>query len=502
MLSSGIRQVLTLLLTFASRTVFIHILGSEYLGLNGLFSNILSILALSELGIGSAISFYLYKPIATKDEERIVSLMSFYKRCYQVVGLIILGIGSAIIPFLPKLVNFETELPVNLYLVYFLYLLNTASTYLVFAYKQTLLIADQKQYKIEKINIVFVIINCALDIVVLIIFRNYIAYLIEKLFATLLKNMCIARKADKEYPFLHNGKHNPITKTERKVFFKSIGSAALFRIGSTLFNATDNLIISVMLGTVIVGYYSNYYLIISQVAVIINIIITSFVAGIGDIIARENKEKQYLVFEQLDFAVYFIAVIFTSCLFQLLNSFMKLWLWKTDPNYVLNQSIVLCLCISFYFDSTTQILNAFREGSGHFKIGSALQVFGGIANIFLSILLGRYWSLTGIFAATIISKGFVTVLPFAYNVGKDVFGKSGLLFILKYIKEFVIMIFIVTVLWFSASYFHMKGIKYFIVECMLALIIPSVLLLIIYRNNPYKDALFDKIKDIARKIRS
>lgn len=502
MLSSGIRQILTLLLTFASRTVFIHILGSEYLGLNGLFSNILSILALSELGIGSAISFYLYKPIATKNEERIVSLMSFYKRCYQVVGLIILGVGSAIIPFLPRLVNFETELPVNLYLVYFLYLLNTASTYLVFAYKQTLLIADQKQYKIEKINIAFVFINCALDIVVLIIFRNYIAYLIEKLFATLLKNMCIAIKADKEYPFLNSGKHDPIAKTEKKSFFKSIGSVALFRIGSTLFNATDNLIISVMLGTVIVGYYSNYFMIISQIAIIINMIITSFSAGIGDIIARENRDKQYFVFKQLDFAVYFIAVVFTSCLFQLLNSFMKIWLWKTDPNYVLSQSVVLCLCISFYFDSTTQILNSFREGSGNFKTGSTLQIFGGITNIILSILLGKIWGLTGIFVATIISKGFVTVLPFTYNVGKDVFGKSGFSFILNYVKGFAVMIFVVTVLWFSANYFHMKGIGYFIVECLLALIIPTILLLIIYRKNPYKYALFDKIKGIVRKIRS
>ena len=146
--TSGVRQGLTLMLTFVSRTIFIKILGAEYLGLNGLFTNILSILALSELGIGSAISFYLYKPIAEKNIERIKSLMVFYKKCYRIVGGMILVLGSAIIPILPKVVNFDQDLPVNLYVIYFLYLLNTASSYLFFAYKQALVTANQEQYKI------------------------------------------------------------------------------------------------------------------------------------------------------------------------------------------------------------------------------------------------------------------------------------------------------------------------------------------------------------------
>ena len=196
--SSGIRQALTLIMTFVSRTIFIKVLGAEFLGLNGLFTNILSILALSELGIGSAISFYLYRPIAEKNIDRIKSLMIFYKKCYRIVGLIIILLGSMIMPILPKVVNFNQAVPVNLYLVYFLYLLNTASSYLFFAYKQALVIANQEQYKIEKINIYFTFINCFVDIMVLVIFKDYYAYLIFKFLLVLLKNLITANKIDKE----------------------------------------------------------------------------------------------------------------------------------------------------------------------------------------------------------------------------------------------------------------------------------------------------------------
>lgn len=240
--TSGVRQALTLLLTFASRTVFIYILGAGYLGLNGLFSNILSILALSELGIGTAISFYLYKPLADQDKERIKTLMKFYKLCYRVVGISIIALGCCVMPALPMLVNFDQGAPVNLYLVYFLYLLNTASSYLFFAYKQALVIANQEQYKIEKINIWFTFINCFVDILVLIIAQDYISYLIAKTILVFAKNFVIARKIDREYPFLKEKDVNPLQKGEVICFFKDIGAVALFRVGSTLYNATDNII--------------------------------------------------------------------------------------------------------------------------------------------------------------------------------------------------------------------------------------------------------------------
>ncbi|SEW42028.1 lipopolysaccharide biosynthesis protein [[Clostridium] fimetarium] len=479
-LTSGVRQILTLVLTFVSRTVFIKILGAEYLGLNGLFSNILSLLALSELGIGAAISFYLYQPLADNDIERIKTLMKFYKICYRVIGLAIVGIGCCIMPFLAYMVNFDQGVPGNLYLVYFIYLLNTASSYSFFAYKQALVTANQEQYKIENINIAFSFINCLADIIVLIIARNFVVYLIVKLLLVMLKNVIIAIKINKEYPYLKEKNVQPLKKKEVMIFFKDVGAVAIFKSGSTLFNATDNIVISMLLGTVVVGYYSNYFMIISQITIIINIIVRSFAAGIGNVIAKESKERHFAIFKQIDFLVYFVVTVCTACFFQLLNSFVKIWIGNIDANYVLSQSVIIFLCMNFFFDGTTQIMNSFREGSGNFSTGKYLQIFGGIVNIILSVVLGKIFGLSGIFAATVISKGFITLLPFMVGISKDVFDKGKYTILLKYIKNGIVAFLSIALLWFTCTSIHMTDIAGFVLECILSILIPSFVLIVVF----------------------
>lgn len=501
MLTSGIRQVLTLSLTFVSRTVFIHILGAEYLGVSGLFANILSLLALSELGIGTAISFYLYKPLVDKDVERIRSLMRFYKMCYRIVGLAIMGIGCCLIPLLPFLVKFEQNVSINLYLVYLLYLSNTASSYLFFAYKQALVIADQRQYEIETINIAFVLINCLVDIILLAISHDYIIYLVGRLLSSLTKNIVIARKIDRKYPYLREKDVVPVSRQEIAVFFKDIRDVSLFRIGSALFNMTDNIIISVLLGTVVVGYYSNYFLVLSQISVVIGMIIRSVSAGIGNVVAKEDREKQYHIFRQLDFGVYCIVVVCTSCLCQLLDSFMKLWVGGISQDYILGQVTVVLLCISFYLDGTTQIMNAFREASGCFATGKVLQLVGGVANIFLSVVLGKVLGLPGIFAATVISKGCITVVPFMIGVSQDVFGKRWSTIIRDHMTKGLVMLIDIALLWMFCRPIHMKKAVDFLAECVMAMVIPTAVLLAAFWRRPEMKALICRIMSVYRKVR-
>lgn len=237
LLTSGIRQVSSVLFQFLSRTVFIYVLGKEYLGLNGLFTNILTLLSLSELGIGVAITYYLYEPLASNDKERIGSLMQFYKKCYNVVGIVILSVGCSLMPFIDKLVNFEQQLPENLYIVYLLFLFQSASTYFFFAYKQTLITADQKLYKIEKINIAYLILGCLVDVIVLLLFRSYLLYLVLKVILVILKNISISITVDKEYPFLKDIKAEKLHRDEIKRFFKDVYSVSIFKVGSVFFNS-------------------------------------------------------------------------------------------------------------------------------------------------------------------------------------------------------------------------------------------------------------------------
>ena len=230
----GIRQGLTVVLTFLSRTVFINILGAEILGVSGLFTNILSLLALSELGIGTAITFYLYKPVAEHDVERINQLMLFYKKCYKIVGGAILVVGMAVIPFLDKIINFDQAIDVNIYWVYAIYVFNIASTYLFWGYKQSIFFANQQQYKIEKTNIFFAIFNCLAEILTLVITGDFYLYLIAQLLVTLVKNYAIGKKADKEYPYLKNKVEKKIEKEEVKKLFTDIYQVAIFKLGSQL----------------------------------------------------------------------------------------------------------------------------------------------------------------------------------------------------------------------------------------------------------------------------
>lgn len=486
--TGGMRQLTTLLANFISRTVFIVTLGADYLGLNSLFSGILAMLALSELGIGSAIAFRLYKPIANDNKKRILALLHFYKICYRCIGLFMIALGCALLPFLHLLVNFPEGLNVNLYIVFLLYVLNTATTYLLFAYKQTFALASQKQYVVERVNTLFIILGLLVDIVVLLIFRWYLAYLLARLAVTILKNLTMSHVLNKHHPILTEKTKETLLREEKISFFKDAANSAIFRVGSTLFNATDAIIISIVLGTINVGYYSNYQLIFSQTMVVINIIILSITAGVGDVIAKESKRKQTEVFRELDFAVYMVVSVFAICLFQCTNTFIALWLGHIDNAYVLPQVIVTLFCINFFFDGTTQVLNTFREGSGNFKVCRSLQLAGGIANIVLSVILGIAYGLPGIIAATVISKACITYIPFLVLVGKRVLGFASTTLVRSYFLRLIVVIFLGGTDWLLCSWLTDNSLLGLFLKIIISLLISIGGLAIIYhRNNQMKE---------------
>lgn len=493
MAMSSVRQLLTILFTFVSRTVFIYILGAEYLGLNGLFSNILSILALSELGIGSAIAFYLYKPLVDKDTDRIKVLMNFYHRCYNYVGLAILGLGCCLMPFLHYLVNLEQSLPENLHLIYFIFILQNSCTYFFFAYKQTLVSANQELYKIEKYNIAFTLINCITDIVVLLIFRNFIAYLLFKLALVIVKNIVISNKINREYPYITHPCDGKLTKDEKHRFFKDLYSISIFKVGSTLYNTFSNLIISIMIGTVVVGYYSNYFLITSQVSVVYMLIMTAISAGVGNVIVKEPQERQIKIYNKLSLVTFFVYSLFTICLFQLLNSFMNIWLGGVDRSYILNQWVVLFICLNFYIDASCQLDNVFRNAGGHFKIGRYLQIWGGLLNVALAIPLCYFYGLAGIFAAQVLSKLFTSYFPFILNVQKVVLGFSRKTVMITWAKRFLLLIGIGTIVWLLCLPLHETTFLNFMFESLITVFLAVGTLWMVF----HKDENFVLMKDMA-----
>ena len=483
MMLSGMRQVFTILLAFVSRTVFIYTLGAEYLGLNGLFSNILSILALSELGIGAAIAFYLYKPLVDKDIERIKILMKFYCKCYNYVGLASLVLGCCLMPFLHYLVNLEQALPENLYIIYFIFILQNACTYFFFAYKQTLVSANQELYKIEKYNIAFSFINCITDIVILLIFRNFIVYLLFKLVLVIVKNLVISNKINHEYPYITHPCTGQLTKAERHQFFRDLYSISVFKIGSTFYNTLSNLIISIMIGTVAVGYYSNYFLITSQVTVIYILIMTAISAGVGNVMACEPKNRQIKIYNKLSLITFLIYSLFTICLFQLFNSFMNVWLGAMEHDYILSQWVVLFICLNFYIDTSCQLDNVFRNAGGYFKIGQYLQVGGGLFNVVLAIPLCHFYGLAGIFAAQMFSKLLISYFPLILKVQKTIFGFKQKMVMVIWVKRFLTFIGIGAIVWLLCLPIHETTLLNFLYEVVITLLVTIVLLCLVFHKD-------------------
>lgn len=281
--------LITTLLGFISRTVFINTLGVTYLGVNGLMISVLSMLSLAELGVGTAITFSLYKPLAEKDTEKVNALMAFYKKFYRIIGLIIFALGLLFMLFLKYIVKDAHGIS-NLYLIYFIFLVDTSYTYF-FSYKRTLITADQKAYLLVPFTTGFYSLMIGARIAVLILFQNYIIYLLIQLIVGLAENILINRYIDRKYTFLKDKSEQRIPKSEMVVITKNVKAMFLHKLGDYAVNGTDNIIISAFVSVTVVGLYSNYLLVITAVNTFLLLIFDSATASFGNLIAQETRGK-------------------------------------------------------------------------------------------------------------------------------------------------------------------------------------------------------------------
>lgn len=483
-ISSGLLfRLLSLLVNFTSRTVFIKVLGDGCLGLNGLFTSVLSMFSLAELGIGQAITYYMYKPIAEQDEDKLASLIQFYKLCYRIIGMAILLIGLLLIPVLPKLVNLETDTGYNLYLIYILYLINTAISYLFFSYPQTVLSANQKQYITNRVESRFVVISAICEMLFLVLTKNYIAYLLVRIVVAVIKNIILAYKASRLYPYIKKRNASRIESKEIKEMFKDVYAIFIVRISSQLFNSTDNLFISAMFGTVLAGYNSNYLMIINAIYGVISTLIYSFSGSIGNLYATSSKEKTESVFSILDFFNRWVSCFCTVCLFQLLNPFITL-VW--GEKYTFSMASVALMCASFYIVSSLYTLFGFRQSIGLFQYCIYNQLIAALINIALDFVLGSAIGINGLFLSTVIANVCIAVFPYARNLYQVGFELSSGRYVMK-----IIFGYLTCVLSCSVTMFLCESIPVtmwgLIVMAMICFITPNLIMFLLYfKTNDFK----------------
>lgn len=473
--------LLTTLLTFFVRLLFVKYLNVKYLGINGLYSNILQILSLSEFGLGSIALSVLYKPIIDNDTNKIKQLIKFFSKTYKYISLIILLIGICLCPFLKYIVNSNLN-DFDLIMFYLLFLFDTSISYIGIS-NQLLINADQKIYIIKNINLISIIIRDISQIIVLFIFKNYYVYLIVQILSTILINLLSFYKARSLYPFLKEKGTQELDKKSKQNIISKMKGIFIYKLSVVVINSTDNIFISVLLGLSVVGYYSNYALIITAVSSFINVLISAIFSSVGNLTASNNVDRKVFIFYKFVFAMQWLISVTSICLFILFNDFITLWIGK---KFVLSSFAVLAIVLDFYFKNIINPVWIYRETMGLFNEVRKVIVARSILNILLTWILGLYIGLPGIFIATIISRILTTVWKEPLIILKDHFNSSVKKYFFRqflYIVVFSIT-FIISFLIFN-RYKVNTSIDWLIKSLLLFIFINIFYILIFHKTEDY-----------------
>ena len=492
---SIVGQSIYLLINFISRMVFVKILGTEYLGLNGLFSNILSILSLADLGIGAAIVYSMYKPLAEKNEVKLKALMRLYKQAYISIGVLILVLGTCLTPFLEFFINGIPQIP-YINIIYVLYVLNSGLSYF-FSYKRSFLIADQKKYIESFYHYLFYLLRNILQIIILLYTKNFLSFLGIQILSTLLENIIISRKVNQLYPFIKGKNNTELDSKERNTILKNVKAMVLHKVGSVVVVGTDNLLISKFVGIVEVGLYSNYLLIINALNQIYGMIFQSLTASVGNLGVTEKKEKSIFIFNCIDLFGFWIYAFSSICLIILFNPFINIWLGK---EYQLQMSIIMLIVISFYLTGRRKSVLTFKDALGLFWYDRHKSLYESGINLFISIILAKFIGMEGVLLGTIISTLLTCFWIEPYVLYKYGFRGSVKSYFRKYGFYTTIMIIVGTVTWIISNLILDYTLLGFLGKLIVCVAIPNSLFLAVFWRTKEFQYLFNIIRPIIYRL--
>ena len=423
-------QVITIITMFVIRTFFIKYLGADYLGISALFTNILAIFSLAELGIGQAITFNLYKLIIKDNIQGIKSLMYLYKKLYIGIFLIISIAGLLTMPFINSLVG-ENNINSNIYIIYLLFVLNSASSYILI-YKSTYIIAKQENYIINKVNCVVLLINSIVQIILLVLFKSYIIYLIVQVSTTIIQNLYVSKKADKLYPYLKEKNIVQLNKEERKKIFSNVKILMIYKIGTVSLNSTDNIIMAKLISLISVAKYSNYNLIFGAVNTFISTIFLALTASVGDLNASDDIEKKKEIFNVINFMSFWLYGVCSIILYMVIDKFIIIWIGK---EFLLGKVVVLIIVINFYLAGSLFVTYTFRQTMGLFVYGKYRPIISAFLNLIISIFLARKIGVSGVLLGTLITRVSTNWWFDAYIVFKKGFKESPVKYFINYMQH-------------------------------------------------------------------
>ena len=488
---------ISMFLGIFTQSIFLHYLGTEYLGLNGLFNNIVSMLCVVELGIGSAIVYNLYKPISDNNVEKIKSIMKFYKKCYYIIALIVFVIGLILIPFLNIIVS-NTTIDRNLILIiYLLFIIDASCSYLL-SYKRNIIYANQKNYYIDLIHICYLIILNVIQILIVVQTGNYIIYLSFRIIMRLIENIVISIVANKLYPFLKDREYDKIDKETLHDIIKKVKGLIVHKIGAYIVAGTDNIIISSFIGVSTVGLYSSYCMIITAISTIISQIFSSFKASVGNLLVGNDYDKSYIVYKRLQFMNFWLAMMSSIGIYIVMQNFITVWLGK---KYLLSDFTLLTLAVCNYIYLTKLCISSFKEAAGIFYEDRIVPVIESIVNIVLSIIMVKTIGLPGVFIGTIGAYLITHIYTYPFIVFKKVFNKKPSDYYINMIFYLFTTIFICIVTLITSNLLIIdNNIVSLIFRIIFVLLIPNILIIIIFHNSDEFKYYLNILKKGIRKI--
>lgn len=468
-----------IIVPFFMRTAMIYLMGVQYLGLNSLFTSVLQVLNLAELGVGSAMVYSMYKPIAEDDNVTICALMKLYQTYYRAIGLVIAVVGCILTPFIPKLISGDVPSDLNIYALYLLNLGATVLSYWLYAYKNSILQAHQRTDVVSKVTLATSTIQYALQLFVLWVFKNYYLYVVIMLATQALTNIVTAIAADKLYPhFKPKGCVNP---EEKKKINKRIRDLFTSKIGSIIYDSADTIVISSFLGLTILAVYQNYFYILNAITGLIAVVFSACTAGIGNSIVIETKEKNYKDLKVFTFIICWMAGICAVCLLCLYQPFMELWVGK---ELLLSFSAVVCFVVYFFVRQLNSLFNTYKDASGMWHEDRFRPLVAALTNLILNLILVQFIGIYGILISTVVAILCVGMPWLLHNLFTVLFEKKYLFSYLIDLFYYCGIVFIsCMVSYYICSKFESGLIVTFIIRGIVCVVLSNLIYFLAYRKK-------------------
>lgn len=496
---TGMMQMMNMLVPFIMRSILLNYLGVEYLGLNGLFRSILQFLNLAELGVGSAMVFSMYKPIAEDDTDTICALMKLYRTLYRIIGLFVLTVGLMLVPFLDVLVKDQPPADINLYILYLMSLGCTSLSYWLFAYKNCLLNAHQREDITSKVTMCVKFFEYTMKILSLVFFRNYYLYLAMQIISQISCNILIAVRVQKMFPNYSPRGNMPREKVME--IFRRVRDLFTSKFAFVISNSADTIVISSFLGLPVLAMYQNYFYIIESLRTMLNVVVGACIAGIGNSLIVESMEKNYKDLRKMTVLFGWLMSVTTPMLLCMYQPFMVIWMGQDNT---LTMNYVVCFVLYYYAVGLNRLMNMFKDAAGIWKIDKWRPLVAALVNLGLNLATVRWLGLYGVLLSTVISIVVVETPWGIRNLFKTIFpGKYVWQYVGWYCGFVAIALAACAASYLACSFIKLGAWPSLFINAALSFVIPNVIFLTIYGRNPlFRDSVSQIVNTVLKRKRN